>query len=140
MKNTKKKMLLFMIILLMLTTCSSGESYTVQEDTCFYKGDMQIGFEDCEFASSIDEFIDICYMSDASVVDEREIAAQGGYTLIYAELSVSPSAAMEIEGKSADTEWHYYIHDGENDFIDVRLTSKEYCTEDLEKYLMSYIK
>jgi len=119
-------------------------AYNVQDDTHLYRDDTQIGtleiFEDCEFASSIEEFIEVQYMSDASVVENREIAAEGDYTLLYVELSVSPSAAMEIQGESPDTEWHYYIHDGANYFVDVRLNNKEYCTEELETYLLSYIK
>lgn len=143
-KILKKIFIPIILIISILMACSSSESYEVQDDTHFYKGDTQIGtfeiFEDCEFTSSMDEFIDVWYMSDASVVDAKEIAVEGAYTLAYAELSISPSAAMEIQGESAKTEWHYYIYNGEDYFIDVVLDKKEYCTKDLEKYLTTYIK
>lgn len=136
-KILKKIFIPIILIITILMGCSYSESYKVQDDTNFYKGDTQIGtfeiFEDCEFASSMDEFIDVWYMSDASVVDAKEIAVEEAYTLAYAELSISPSAAMEIQGESAKTEWHYYIYNGEDYFIDVVLDKKEYCTKDLGK-------
>ena len=143
-KFLKKIIIPINLILFTLMACSSSESYKVEDDTRFCKGDTQIGtfeiFENCEFASSMDEFIDVWYMSDASVVDAKEIAMEGAYILAYAELSISPSAAMEIQGESAKTEWHYYIYDGKDYFIDIVLNGKEYCTEELEEYLTSYIK
>lgn len=116
--------------------------YEVRDNIYFYRDDTQIGtfevYENCDFATSLDEFISVLYMSDASFSDEKEIASDGKYTLTYAELSVQPSAAMETEG--ADTEWHYYIHDGGNFFVDVTLDSKDESTDELEEYLESYMK
>ena len=118
--------------------------YEVRDDLYFFKGDTQIGtfevYENCDFAASLDEFVSVLNMSDASFTDERKIASEGKYTLTYAELSVQPSAAKEIEGEEADTEWHYYIHDGGSFFVDVTLDSKDECTDELEEYLKSYMK
>lgn len=123
---------------------ADGQLYDVRDNIYFYRDDTQIGtfevYENCDFAASLDEFISVLYMSDASFTDEREIASEGKYTLTYAELSVQPSAAMETEGEGADTEWHYYIHDGSNFFVDVTLDSKDECTDGLEEYLKSYMK
>ncbi len=117
-------------------------NYEVRDNIYFYRDDTQIGtfevYENCDFATSLDEFISVLYMSDASFSDEKELASEGKYTLTYAELSVQQSAAMETEG--ADTEWHYYIHDGGNFFVDVTLDSKDESTDELEEYLESYMK
>ena len=118
--------------------------YEVRDDLYFFKGDTQIGtfdvFENCDFATSLDEFIYVIYMSDASFAEEKEIAKDGNYTLTYAELTIQQSAAMSIKGYGPDTEWHYYIHDGGSFFVDVTLDSKDECTDELEEYLKSYMK
>ena len=147
-----KNVTLFITTIAVLTGCASSESYKVS-DAHLYKGDTEIGYFDTyeqddiassidksDFDSPIDAYLKVMYVSDYSVVNEREITTDGDYTLEYVELNVEPTAATAIQGEKTETEWHYFIYDEEKSITDVNVFDKEDCTGELEKYLEEYMK
>lgn len=140
---SKKIITIIIITISILTGCASSQSYKVV-DNYLYNEDTEIGYfelyEEDDLTSSIDEFLKVMYVGDYSVVNERKIATDGDYTLEYVELSVEPTAAMEIKGEKTATEWHYFIYDEEKYIIDVTVFEGKDCTEELEGYLEKYVK
>lgn len=138
----KKIITIIIITISILTGCATSQSYKVV-DTHLYNEDIEIGYfelyEEDDITSSIDEFLKAMYVSDYSVVNERKIVTDGDYTLEYVELSVEPTAAMEIKGEKTATEWHYFICDEEKYIIDVTVFEEKDCTEELEGYLEKYM-
>ena len=138
----KKIITIIIITISILTGCATSQSYKVV-DTHLYNEDIEIGYfelyEEDGITSSIDEFLKAMYVSDYSVVNERKIVTDGDYTLEYVELSVEPTAAMEIKGEKTTTEWHYFICDEEKYIIDVTVFEEKDCTEELEGYLEKYM-
>ena len=155
MGNLRKTISAIMVaaLLLSMSGCSStlSESYKVS-DEYLYKEDKEIGYfniyeedditssiDKDDFDSPIDAFLKVMYVSDYSVANEREIAANGDYTLEYVELNVEPTAAMAIQGEKTSTEWHYFIYDEDKYIIDVTVFEEKDCTEELEGYLEKYM-